>query len=473
MHICIISEGSYPYVPGGVSSWTQMLINSMPEHKFTVVAIYPEKKMRGKFKYDFPENLIEVRENFLDELSEKKGVYSRSYRDMKVGLTQFARIIRGKSIQWDKFFGFLKKNEDKSAQDFVMSKPFYDGLIKAYEESYDTSCLSDYFWTVRSISLPLVSLMKVDMPEADIYHSLCTGYAGILAVKAKLEHKKPVLLTEHGIYTREREEEIIRSDWVSVHFKEMWIKYFYSLSQCIYQYADKSVTLFDAARKIQQEIGCDSEKQLVISNGVDVEKYGKLKKKKLEGKLVVGAIVRVVPIKDILTMIQAFHMVNQYIENVHFFLMGPYEESPEYFDECKSVCRLLNLDDVVEFTGRININDYMPYLDVAVLSSISEGQPLSVLETMAAGIPNVTTDVGSCREILCESKNDDFGDAGIVVPVMDYKKLAKGIIQILQDEKLRQNMGEAAQKRVQKSYRLEDTVRQYKKLYIDLIKEEG
>ncbi len=287
MHICIIAEGSYPYVPGGVSSWTHMMIKSMPEHQFTVVTIHSEKKMRGKFKYEIPENIVEVQENFLDELSEQKGTYSRKYKDIESGLEQVSNILQGKSIEWDKFFKFLEENKDKSAQDFVMSHPFYDGLIKAYNENYDTSCLSDYFWTVRSICFPLVSLLKVNMPEADIYHSLCTGYAGVLAVKAKLQYNKPLLLTEHGIYTREREEEIIRSDWVSIHFKEMWINYFYSLSQCIYKHADRSVTLFDGARKIQQEIGCDSSKQLVISNGIDVDKYKSLPKNKQEGKLIV------------------------------------------------------------------------------------------------------------------------------------------------------------------------------------------
>ena len=471
MHICIISEGSYPYVPGGVSSWTQMMIKSMPEHQFTVVAIYPEKKMRGKFVYEIPDNLIEVQENFLDELSEERGRYSRRYKNMDEGLEQVARVLRGQSINWDKFFDFLSLNKGNSAQDFVMSRPFYDGLIKAYEEGYETACLSDYFWTVRSICLPLVSLMKVNMPEADIYHSLCTGYAGIIAVKAKLEHKKPLLLTEHGIYTREREEEIIRSNWVSVQFKDMWIRYFYSLSQCIYQHADRCVTLFEGAKKTQMEIGCDPSKQLVISNGIDVKKYGDLKKKKVQGKLIVGAIVRVVPIKDILTMLQAFHMVHQHVEEAYFYLMGPYEESPDYFEECRSVLRLLKLEDVAEFTGRINISDYMPLMDVAVLSSISEGQPLSVLETMAAGIPNVTTDVGSCREILHGDKVDDFGEAGIVAPIMDYKEIAKGIIKLLEDEKLRLKMGEAAKKRVQKSFRLEDTVNEYKLLYKRLAEE--
>ena len=66
MRICIIAEGSYPYVTGGVSSWIQTLISCMPEHEFIIYAIGAHEKTRGNFKYKLPPNLIEVREVFLD-----------------------------------------------------------------------------------------------------------------------------------------------------------------------------------------------------------------------------------------------------------------------------------------------------------------------------------------------------------------------------------------------------------------------
>ena len=51
-------------------------------------------------------------------------------------------------------------------------------------------------------------------PEADVYHSISTGYGGILATLGSLTYDKPLFLTEHGIYTREREEELLRAKWV-------------------------------------------------------------------------------------------------------------------------------------------------------------------------------------------------------------------------------------------------------------------
>lgn len=51
MKICLIAEGCYPYVAGGVSSWVQMLMEGMPQHQFVLYTIGAEERQRGKFKY--------------------------------------------------------------------------------------------------------------------------------------------------------------------------------------------------------------------------------------------------------------------------------------------------------------------------------------------------------------------------------------------------------------------------------------
>ena len=69
MKICLLAEGCYPYVAGGVSSWIQMLIQGMPEHEFIILAIGAEQKQRGVYKYTLPENVTKVYEYFLDEFT--------------------------------------------------------------------------------------------------------------------------------------------------------------------------------------------------------------------------------------------------------------------------------------------------------------------------------------------------------------------------------------------------------------------
>ena len=72
MRICLIVEGCYPYVAGGVSSWIQMLIKGMPDHEFVIFSIGAEEKDRGKYKYHIPENVKQIHEHFLDEFQKIK-----------------------------------------------------------------------------------------------------------------------------------------------------------------------------------------------------------------------------------------------------------------------------------------------------------------------------------------------------------------------------------------------------------------
>lgn len=67
MRICLVLEGCYPYVHGGVSTWMHQYITIMQEHEFVLWTIGAYAKDRGKFVYELPENVVEVHEVFLDD----------------------------------------------------------------------------------------------------------------------------------------------------------------------------------------------------------------------------------------------------------------------------------------------------------------------------------------------------------------------------------------------------------------------
>ena len=62
MRICVILEGCYPYVTGGVSTWIHQYMKAMPQHEFVVWAVGASSEDRGKFKYELPDNVVEIRE---------------------------------------------------------------------------------------------------------------------------------------------------------------------------------------------------------------------------------------------------------------------------------------------------------------------------------------------------------------------------------------------------------------------------
>lgn len=67
MRICLVLEGCYPYVHGGVSTWMHSYIEAMKEHEFVLWVIGAKAEDRGKFVYDLPSNVVEVHEVFLDD----------------------------------------------------------------------------------------------------------------------------------------------------------------------------------------------------------------------------------------------------------------------------------------------------------------------------------------------------------------------------------------------------------------------
>ena len=67
MRICLILEGSYPYVHGGVSTWMHAYIQAMQEHEFVLWVIGAKAEQKGKFVYDLPDNVTEIHEVFLDD----------------------------------------------------------------------------------------------------------------------------------------------------------------------------------------------------------------------------------------------------------------------------------------------------------------------------------------------------------------------------------------------------------------------
>ena len=462
MRICVICEGSYPFVAGGVSSWLHGLIKAMPQHEFVIWAIGAQEKQKGHYAYELPGNAVQLADLYLDSMSMKPSHSSALSRKLnEKHQAAIEALFRCAKPDWETIFSLFR--DSASSVKFLSSREFLSIIENICRQDYPHVGFTEYFWTIRSMFLPLLFLMGSDVPQADLYYSVSAGYAGILGSMACVTTGKPFILTEHGIYTREREEEILRSSWVPAHFKDLWIKMFYMFTHCAYHHAGRVTSLFHRASQIQQEIGCPAEKCLVIPNGVNYDRFSLIPMKRPDDWIDIGAIVRIVPIKDIKTMLYAFSIVMNERQNVRLHIMGPLDEDPEYYEECVRLKEDLGLTNAI-FTGRVNILEYLEKIDFTLLTSLSEGQPLAVLEAMAAGRPAITTDVGSCRELI-EGADDQLGPAGICVPVMHQSALAEAILALCDNERDRVHMGENGKNRVQAQYRHNMMIDRYLRLF--------
>lgn len=462
MRICVILEGSYPYVTGGVSSWMHQYIQAMSQHEFVLWVIGADSKDKGKFKYTLPDNVVEVKELFLNDalsMNFRKKKYKFDDNEME----QLWKMIECKSPNWDTIF-HIYHDKRVSPIAFLMSEDFLDILTKICRKDYTYAAFSDFFHTVRSMMLPLLYILQSEVPKADIYHAIATGYAGVLARLGNYVYNVPYMITEHGIYTREREEEIIRSKWVLPAFKRFWVRFFYMLSGCAYEKASMITSLFERARGLQIEMGCNPEICRYIVNGIHYNRFCDIPYKQPDGWIDIGAILRIAPIKDVKTMLYAFADLKSRIPNVRLHICGP-EDDEEYSKECYDLVKMLKLNDVF-FPGTVNVLEKMREFDFTVLTSISEGMPLSVLESFAAGRPCVTTDVGCCKELLNGMDPDDnLGKAGLCAPPIHREALSTAMEYLCVHPDERYKMGMAGKERVRRYYQHSDMIKNYLNAY--------
>jgi glycosyltransferase involved in cell wall biosynthesis len=303
----------------------------------------------------------------------------------------------------------------------------------------------------------------------------------LFGARAKAATQRPFIITEHGIYTNERRIELSVADWIYdsgangfsaldrvPELRDLWLTAFSSFSQIAYNSSDVITTQFRINQEIQLKDGASEQKQMIIPNGIDVDEFVSIAPRTGSRPPRILLVGRLVPIKDIRTYILATGILKQLVPGVEAVIVGPDDEDPVYANECRALVKQHRLEDVVKFLGRVpDIVEQFHRSDVIVLTSISEAQPLAILEGGAAGLPAVSTDVGSCREIIEGDPEDPASEpGGFVVPACNPQATAEAIARLLRDPELRHRMGRALQARVRTKYNQKRVRRMYEALYL-------
>jgi glycosyltransferase involved in cell wall biosynthesis len=307
----------------------------------------------------------------------------------------------------------------------------------------------DYFWTVRIMLQPLWLMARIahGLIPVRVLHTVSTGYAGFLG--GLLHHARglPLVLSEHGIYTKERQIDLLQSSWIRDNrnifqrdpmevsfFRQMWIRFFDWMGRFCYGAADPIIALYENNRLRQVADGAAAERTVSIPNGIRIERFAPLRSQRpAETPPVLCLIGRVVPIKDIKTFIRAMRRVVNRLPQAQAWVAGPMAEDAAYAEECRNLVDSLGLQAHVRFLGMQKVEELLPRVGVVVLSSISEALPLVILEAQAAGVPVVSTDVGSCRQLIdgLEPEDQALGSCGRVVGIANPEALADACLELL------------------------------------------
>jgi len=297
------------------------------------------------------------------------------------------------------------------------------------------------FNLIKVIRKEKVSLIQAHLLGASVYSVI----AGFLT-------RIPVVVTLHGI--------------VDVDNERFLSAKFFILSKL----AGRIVLVSkDLMCRLKALVPVNSDKLSVVYNGVDLESYKLEKHKKLKEELglkdddiIIGSVGNVRKAKAYDILLKAASLLVRNESRVKFLIVG--DNDNDLFQELLALRLRLGLQDAVYFLGfRQNVPEFLAGIDVFLLSSISEGCPVSVVEAMASEVPMVVTDCGGLSEMVEEGVTAVMCEPGSPVALFE------GVAHLLNDANLKEVLVANANKEASLRFSMEAMLDSYRSIYENLL----
>jgi glycosyltransferase involved in cell wall biosynthesis len=290
--------------------------------------------------------------------------------------------------------------------------------------------------------------------DVDLCHANAGGLSALVALGARWRDGIPFVLTEHGVYLRER---YFSTAGLAPGVKAALLRFHRALTRLAYSEAALIAPVSEFNRRWELRHGADPARTVVVPNGVDPARFPALESEPAEPTIVwVG---RIDPLKDLETLIRAFGYVRAWLPAARLHLAGPVPTGNEaYAATCERLAVDLGIADAVTFAGPVDSSrEAFAAGHVAALSSVSEGMPYTVIEAMMCGRATVSTDVGGVA--------DTVGDAGVIVPPRDPVALAHACLRLLTEPAVRHDLGRRARERALAEFTLDRCLSAYRRHY--------
>ena len=328
---------------------------------------------------------------------------------------------------------------------------------KLIDQGYKVECLNRKPGLDRDCVKRLANLFE--QYEIDIVHAhQCTPY--FYSSLARWRKKNPkILLTEHGRFYPD-----------VVSWKRRLVNRF------LYRRDDILTAVGQRVKEaLQKKEGYPGKRIQVVYNGIDPDVYDNHRSANEndtresvrrefnipDNVFTIIQVARLDPIKDYKTSLRTFEALRQTVPNIRLIIVG---DGPERSAIEQGINRH-NLQDGVILTGaRSDVSRLLKGADAFMLTSLSEGIPVTFLEAMAARLPIVTTDAGGCKEVVVN------GQTGFVAPVGNPMSLAKALHLLATEPKLSARLGEAGRERLLEMFTQRQMHDAYCQLYESLSK---
>lgn len=486
--VLLILEGTYPYNGGGVSTWSHMLCNEVKNANFNLYSINANFEIKPK--YTLGENVKNVIQVPLwsplepQEMIDYGKKYHKIVKDKErsdekdiqaIFLPIFVKLIKSiysdtrsvedfDSIIYAMWKYFQTHDYKKTMLHDCVWKSFCNLVNEIISNDKENATLFDLTLGMRWIYRFLIPL-SIDVPKADISHLTISGFPVIPALVLKYKYDTPIIATEHGVFIRERLIAINTSEY-SFFLKKLLIRFSESITELVYYKADAIISVNKFNMTWERMYGANPDKLEVIYNGVDHKLFVPKPKPEVTKNIpTVVAAARIFELKDILTMIRSCAVVKKTIPNVQYLVYGDNDAVPEYTKECNRLIEELGITANFKLAGyHSKPHELFCEGDISILTSISEGFPYTVIESMSCGIPVVATDVGGVSEALDSS-------TGFICKPKDFEEIASRVVELLQNDELRMKMGRNAREKVINNFTIDKFIKGYEYAYDRIIAE--
>jgi len=458
--ILLTTEGTYPYALGGVSSWCDLLLRGLPEFDWTVLPIIAP---HGRAPlYELPPHAREAGPIEVWSEALPRGGRGRGARCALPGV-----LVRG-LLGWEGDPGAVldewlacRRHPAGVRRAFRSGggwAAFLDGLAEVLGEQVTeagtppqldaveaATLYQTLYWIARTAAVPT--------PPADVLHVTAAGWSAIPALVHKALHGTPIVLTEHGVYLREAYLAAARSGG-SPGSRFTATRLARGLARAAYAGADVICPVTDANAYWEMSLGIDPAKIVVLYNGLRQPEPPVPP----PGRRVVVSVGRIDPLKDIHTLLRVAAETLRVVPDARFEHYGTATDGEEAYERsCLALHSRLRLGDRFRFMGRTtDPTGVVAQADVVLMTSISEGLPMSVLEAMSQGRPIVATGVGGVPDVV-------KGCGAVAAPGDDHA-LAMGVVMLLRNPGLAWRLGQRGHDRLARLFNEDVCVEGYRSL---------
>lgn len=332
--------------------------------------------------------------------------------------------------------------------------PWKTALVKHFESNgIPVSCLN----SGNPLDVGVIFRLKHLLQEREVdildSHLPVPGFIGRIA--GRLAKTPVVMYTEHSLSVQRRIENIRYASFLTNIATYPMADYIVAVSRDTYD----DVKHFKVGNTPLQ----------LVYNGIDLEKVGRGKTDGTQARQalgipddhkVVGHVANMVSKKRQTDILKAAQMVVEQFPKVTFVLVG---RGPD-LEKLRGISQSMGLEGNVVLPGFVDdLWDTMSCFDVFVLSSLHEGLPTVIIESLAMGIPAVATRVGGTPEIITE------GEDGFLTRPKAPEEIAEKVLMLLQDDELRQRMSQAGRENARRKFDIRRRVREVEEIYTQLI----